>query len=121
MARGLKWPIRVNARGGVNLTREDHPEDTLHQVVTISLIPGDTSQAWDRKDGLPAPGGVYRTPAPQGALVVWLQRRFTMLEGRAQLVGKPVVGTPDDTGRRPTAVRYLNLEVRREAVAESGV
>jgi len=108
MARSVRFPLRVGPTGGVAMTPQQDSEKSLHQCIAISLVPGDTAHAWDRRDGIPAPGGVYRTDA--GSVATFVERRFALLEGRATLDSAPAIDPPNESGIRRVSIFFTNLE-----------
>lgn len=112
MARGQRFPLRITAHGGLELTSATDPGASLRQVIAVALYPGRHRNPFEAQ---PLSGGVYRTPASDGALRAEIRRVFTELEaeGRAMLRGQITLVGPDDRGRRALSFEWRDLETGR--------
>jgi hypothetical protein len=114
--RGLRWPLRVNERGGFDLTSPDAGGmESLRQVIGTAHMPRRSLDPYAVRDQVGGPDSTFaplegRIPAEQREHI---ERFFARLErqGRARLMeGPTIVEAEPNTGRIVVAERVRNLE-----------
>lgn len=113
MARSVKWPFQLTARGGLALTSDtDQGREELQQVVTLAHIPGTPGHPWAAQADLVAPEGAFGVQGVADAnQVAHSQRFFARMQraGRARLTpGYPRTAVVE--GKTSVEIDYQDLE-----------
>lgn len=110
MAQTIRWPIERTPTGGAALT--ETPAEATAQCVALSMVPGQSANPWEVRDGIGAPGSAYevQSPALSAEERAFASGRFGELsrQRRAALNGEPEVAV--DGGFRRIVVNYTDLE-----------
>lgn len=123
MGFGVAIPLEFNARGGLRTT-----EDNLFGLIAAGLLPGDTDNPYDVRDGLVEVDPTFEpiTPATVYAQMARVRRTYRRLEaeGRARLddvYQRQREGV--DTGELEIFIKWENLETGQtnESVLRGGV
>lgn len=108
MGKGVKWPLEITARGGLAMT-----EHNLESLLTLAILPGDSTNPFNVRDGIGSPDWVWRAAAPETAAAIRVRTREIFdrfqVQGRARLETVSV-GDPSSSGLVEVNVRWTNLE-----------
>jgi hypothetical protein len=123
MARSIAWPFRKTLRGGLALTDSgDHGRGSLHQVITLGVLPSHSANPFDAEAEVNGVDTVFTADngSLSGRCIQAVQRLFKRFEnqGRAKLQpGYPKRELSDD-GEIVMRVRFVDLEANQPGDVE---
>ena len=123
MARSVAWPLRKTVRGGLALTSaDDHGRESLHQVITLGVLPSHSANPFDAEAEVNGVDTVFTADngSLTGRAVQAVHKLFKRLEnqGRARLEpGYPKREISAD-GEAVMRIKFTDLEANQPGEVE---